>query len=67
MKNELFETEPNEDNQEAYRRGETIFDRSEKDIENLTEIIGLKKKSINSLKNVDRVKINWNWLNKRMK
>ena len=39
LRNELFEAEPNESNDKAYRRGETIFDQCEKDIENLTEII----------------------------
>ena len=27
LRNELFEKEPNEDNEEAYKRGETIFDK----------------------------------------
>ena len=39
LRNELFEIEPNENNQQVYRRGETIFDKCEEDIRNLTEII----------------------------
>ena len=39
LRNELFEIEPNETNEQAYRRGETIFDRCYEDLENLTTII----------------------------
>ena len=39
LRNELFEKEPNETNEQAYRRGETIFDRCYDDLENLTTII----------------------------
>ena len=38
LRNELFEKEPNEDNEKAYKRGETIFDKCQQDIQNLTEI-----------------------------
>ena len=31
LRNELFEIEPNEDNEKAYQRGETIFDQCEDD------------------------------------
>ena len=39
LRNELFEKEPNEDNVQAYKRGESIFDKCQQDIRNLTEII----------------------------
>ena len=39
LRNELFEIEPNENDEKAYQRGETIFDRCEDDLKNLTEII----------------------------
>ena len=39
LRNELFDKEPNESNEQAYKRGETIFDQCEEDIRNLTEII----------------------------
>ena len=42
IKNELFEVEPNEHHQEAYKRGETIFDRCEDDIKNISEILEKK-------------------------
>ena len=46
LKNELFEVEPNEDNEKAYKRGETIFDQCEEDIKNLNELIN-KQNEIN--------------------
>ena len=39
LRNELFEIELNEDNEQAYRRGETIFDQCEDDLRNLNQII----------------------------
>ena len=39
LQNELFEKEPNESNEKAYRRGETIFDQCENDLRNLNEIV----------------------------
>ena len=39
LRNELFEIEPNESNDQAYQRGEVIFDRCEDDLRNLNEII----------------------------
>ena len=42
LRNELFEIEPNEDHQQAYKRGETIFDRCEDDIRNISEILEKK-------------------------
>ena len=42
LKNELFEIEPNEDHNKAYKRGETIYDRCEDDIKNISEILEKK-------------------------
>ena len=39
LRNELFEIEPLESNQQAYKRGETIFDKCEDDLKNLIAII----------------------------
>jgi predicted transcriptional regulator len=39
LRNELFEIEPNENYQHAYKRGETIFDKCEDNLRNLNEII----------------------------
>ena len=39
LRNELFEKEPNESNDQAYQRGETIFDKCEDDLKNLNEIL----------------------------
>ena len=39
LRNELFEVEPNENYDKAYRRGETIFDKCEDDLKNITEIL----------------------------
>ena len=39
LRNELFEKEINEDNEQAYKRGETIFDQCEENLRNLNEII----------------------------
>ena len=47
LRNELFEKEPNEDNEEAYKRGEIIFDKCQQDIQNLTEIIEQQKEMNN--------------------
>ena len=43
LRNELFEVEPNEDNEKAYKRGETIYDRCEYDLKNIREIIEKKE------------------------
>ena len=50
LRNELFEKEPNEDNEQAYKRGESIFDQCEDDIRNLTEIIEQQKEMNNFFK-----------------
>ena len=53
LRNELFEKEPNEDNEQAYKRGETIFDQCEEDIRNLTEIvIGVRLIFLNLYRNI---------------
>ena len=39
LRNELFEIEPNENNEQAYKRGEIIFDKRQDDIRNLNEIL----------------------------
>ena len=39
LKNELFEKEPNEENEVAYARGEMIFDDSDDDLKNITELL----------------------------
>ena len=38
LRNELFDIEPNENNQQAYQRGETIFDQCEDDLRNINDI-----------------------------
>ena len=43
LKNELFEVEPNETNEKAYKRGESIYDRCEYDLKNIREIIEKKE------------------------
>ena len=37
--NQLFEIEPNEDQNKAYKRGETIYDKCEDDLRNISNII----------------------------
>ena len=39
LRNELFEREPHETSEEAYQRGETIFDRCEDDLRNLKDVL----------------------------
>ena len=39
LRNELFGREPDETNEEAYQRGETIFDRCEDDLRNLKDVL----------------------------
>ena len=46
LRNELFEVEPNEDQNNAYKRGERIFDQYEDDLKNITELIK-KEKEVN--------------------
>ena len=46
LRNELFEIEPNEDQNNAYKRGERIFDQYEDDLKNITELIK-KEKEVN--------------------
>ena len=46
LRNELFEIEPNEDQNNAYKRGEKIFDQYEDDLKNITELIK-KEKEVN--------------------
>ena len=46
LRNELFEIEPNEDQNNAYKRGERIFDQYEDDLKNITELIN-KEKEVN--------------------
>ena len=43
LRNELFEIEPNEDQNDAYKRGERIFDQYEDDLKNITELINQEK------------------------
>ena len=39
LRNELFEIDLNEDNQQLYERGETIYDQCEDDLNNLKEVL----------------------------
>ena len=39
LKNELFEKDQNETNEQAYKRGENIFDQVEDDIININSMI----------------------------
>ena len=43
VKNELFEVEPNEELNKAYKRGEIIYDRCEDDLNNLNNILEKKE------------------------
>ena len=43
LRNELFEIDLNEDNQQLYQRGETIYDQCEDDLNNLKEVLEKEK------------------------
>ena len=50
LKNDLFEIEPNESHDEAYRRGETIYNQVDGNITNLNEILDQENEVIEFFK-----------------
>ena len=48
--------EPNENNDHAYQRGETIFDRCEDDLKNLTDILN-QQEQINTFFEICKQKL----------
>ena len=58
IRNELFEIEPNENNQIAYRRGETIYDKCDHEIGYISTILNKEHEILQFLKNVKKINRN---------